>query len=302
MAEPTNSLVAFSDAAAQLVERIASSIIAVHGGGRWPSSGIHWRSGVIVTAEEVLERDEDIKVTLPGGHVVAASLAGRDASTDVAVLRFQPDGLAAAPTADAASLRAGHVVLAIGNHEGTPLASLGIVAIAGPAWHSLRGGTIDSLIRLDLALSPTAEGGAVVDVQGHVVGMAVLGPRRRALAIPTSTIDRVVDQLLAKGHVFRGYLGAGLQPVRLGRPSNGAQPSGSGRGILVASIDPDGPAARAGLLVGDIVTTWNAKPVDRVREVMRLLGSDNGSTVDLGLVRGGAPTTLKVVIGERPVA
>ncbi len=281
MAEPTNSLVAFSDAAAQLVERTASSIIAVHGGGRWPSSGIHWRSGVIVTAEEVLERDEDIKVTLPGGRVVAASLAGRDPSTDVAVLRFQPDGLPAGPTADAASLRPGHVVLAIGNHEGAPIASLGIVAIAGPAWHSLRGGAIDSLIRLDLALSSAAEGGAVIDVQGRVVGMAVLGPRRRALAIPTSTIDRVVDQLLAKGHVFRGYLGAGLQPVRLGRPSNDAQPSGTGRrGILLASIDPDGPAARAGLLVGDIVTTWNSKPVDRVREVMRLLGSDSiGNTV-----------------------
>src|SRR5207247_6604421 len=92
MAEPTNSLVAFSDAAAQLVERTASSIVAVHGGARWSSSGIHWRSGVIVTAEEVLERDEKIKVTLPGGRVVAASLAGRDASTDVAVLRFQPAG------------------------------------------------------------------------------------------------------------------------------------------------------------------------------------------------------------------
>jgi S1-C subfamily serine protease len=141
------------------------------------------------------------------------------------------------------------------------------VALARPAWHSLRGGTIDSLIRLDLALSAAAEGGAVVDVQGRVLGMAVLGPRRRALAIPASTIERVVDQLLAKGHVFRGYLGAGLQRARLGRSSNGAQPSGTGRGILVASIDPDGPAARAGLLVGDIVTTWNAKPVDRVREV-----------------------------------
>src|SRR5258707_8332813 len=102
MAEPINSLVAFSDAAAQLVERTASSVVAVHGGGRWPSKGIHWGSGVIVPAEESLERDEDIKVTLPGGRVVAASPAGRDSSTDVAVLAFQPGGLPAAPPPDAA--------------------------------------------------------------------------------------------------------------------------------------------------------------------------------------------------------
>ena len=184
MAEPTNPLVALSDHTAQLVERTASSIVAVHGGGRASSSGIHWRSGVIVTAEEVLERDEDIKITLPGGRLVEASLAGRDPCTDVAVLRFQPDGLPAAPTADAAPLRPGHVVLAIGNHEGAPVASLGIVAIVGGTWHSLRGGTIDNLIRVDLVLSPAAEGGALVDVQGRVVGMAVLGPRRRVLAIP----------------------------------------------------------------------------------------------------------------------
>ena len=303
MAESTNLLVAFSDQAAQLVERTASSIVAVHGGGRRSSSGIHWRSGVIVTAEEVLEQDEDIKITLPGGRVVEASLAGRDPSTDVAVLRFQPDGPPAASTADAASLRPGHVVLAVGNHEGAPVASLGIVATVGGPWHSLRGGTIDSRIRVDLVLSPATEGGALIDAQGRVVGMAVLGPRRRVLAIPTSTIDRVVDQLLAKGHVFRGYLGAGLQPLRRRGPSHDTQSAGNGRGILVVSIDPDGPAARAGLLVGDIVTTWNTKPIDRVRDVMHLLGTDSvGATVDLQLIRGGAPMALKVVLGERPVA
>jgi S1-C subfamily serine protease len=303
MTESSNPLIAFSDHAAALVERAAGSIVAVHGGGRRTSSGIHWRPGIIVTAEEVLERDEDIKVTLPGGRLVEATLAGRDPTTDVAVLRFQPDGLAAAQTAGAASLRAGHVVMAVGNHQGAAVAGLGIVAVVGGTWQSQRGGAIDSLIRLDMRLSPAAEGGALIDAQGRVVGMAVLGPRRRVLAIPTATVDRAVDQLLAKGHVFRGYLGAGLQPVRLGRPTGDAQPAGSGRGILVVSLDPEGPAARAGLMVGDIVTAWNATPVDRVREVMRLLDPDSvGRSVDLGVLRGGAATQLKVVIGERAVA
>jgi len=301
MVEPGSPLLAFSDDVAELVERAASSIVAVHGGGRWPSSGIHWRSGVIVTAEEVLERDENIKLTLPGGRVADASLAGRDPTTDVAVLRFQPDGLPVATSAEA-PLRAGQVVLAVGNHDGAPLAALGIVALAGGAWHSLRGGTIDSLIRLDLTLSPAAEGGALVDLQGRIIGMTVLGPRRRALSIPSLTVDRAVDQLLARGHVFRGYLGAGLQRVRQER-ANGSQSSGSRRGVLVVSIDPNGPSARAGILVGDIVTAWNGQPIERVREIMRLLGPESiGSTVDLGLIRGGAPTALRVIIGERPVA
>ena len=112
----------------------------------------------------------DIKVTLPGGRLVEASLAGRDPTTDVAVLRFQPDGQPIASIADG-SLRPGQIALAVGNYEGGPLAALGIIAVAGGAWHSVRGGTIDSLIRLDLALSPAAEGGALIDAQGRVIGM-----------------------------------------------------------------------------------------------------------------------------------
>jgi S1-C subfamily serine protease len=133
--------------------------------------------------------------------------------------------------------------------------------------------------------------------------MTVLGPRRRALSIPSSTVGRAVDQLLARGHVFRGYLGAGLQPIRQERASNRSPSSDSRRGVLVVSIDPNGPSARAGILVGDIVTAWNGKPIERVREIMRLLGPESiGSNVDLALIRGGAPTALRVVIGERPVA
>jgi S1-C subfamily serine protease len=294
MSEPENPLIAFSDHAARLVAASAGATVSVKAGGRARASGIHWRSGVIVTAEEILDADDDIKVRLPDGREVAATLAGRDPSTDVAVLRFQPDGLPVAPTADSGTLRAGHVVLAVGQHGGAPVASLGIVAHVGGAWHSMRGGTIEQLLRLGLRLAAGAEGGALVDVHGHVLGMVVSGPRGRVLAIPAATIDRAVDQLLAKGYVARGYLGAGLQPLRARH--------GQRDGVLVVGIDPEGPAARAGLLVGDIVTAWNAAPITRVREVIHRLGPDSvGQSVDLALSRGGAAAALKVVIGERPL-
>lgn len=287
-------LALYSDRLAALVDTAARSVVAVHGGGRRSTSAIHWRPGILVTAEEALEREDDIAVTLPDGRRVAATLAGRDPSTDVAVLRFPPDGVPVAQRGDAAALRPGHLVLAVGRHEGGAIASHGIAGFIGGAWQSQRGGTIDQLLRLDLNLSPAAEGGALVDTAGQVLGMTVLGPRRRALAIPASTIDRAVDQLLAKGHVARGYLGAALQRVRLG--------GDAGRGVLVIGVDADGPGARAGLLVGDVIVSWNGAPVTRVREVMRLLGTDSvGTQVQLGLVRAGNPQTLGVTIGERPL-
>jgi S1-C subfamily serine protease len=294
--EITNPLALLSERTAALVERAADSIVAVQGGRR-STSGIHWRAGVIVTAEEALERDDDIAVSLPDGRQVPATLAGRDPTTDVAVLRFQPDGLPVAALGDAALLRAGHWIVAVGRHRAGTIASQGIVSIAGTAWQSLQGGTIDRLIRLDLNLGLGAEGGAVIDAAGRTLGMAVMGPRRRVLTIPTSTIDRAVERLLAKGHVARAYLGASLEAVRLG-----GAPSEK-RGVLVVGLDPEGPAARAGLLVGDIVTQWNGASVSRVRDIWRALGSESiGTAVALTLLRGGKPETAQVTLGERPVS
>lgn len=290
MTDTPDFLSQFSDRLADLAESAGGGVVAVAAGGRWPVSGIHWRPGVIVTAEEALERDDGIEVMTADGKIHQATLAGRDPSTDIAVLRFQADGAGVATLGDAARVRAGNLVLAIGRHQRGAIAASGIVAVAGGAWHSRRGGTIDHLIRLDLRLAPSAEGGALVSTKGEVLGMTVTGPRRRALAIPCSTIDRVIDQLLAKGRVARGYLGAGLRPV--------AQPAG----VLAISLDPEGPAVKAGLLVGDIITGWNGKPVTRVRQIMHLLTPDSvGTQVELDLLRGGAPAKLSLTIGERPL-
>jgi S1-C subfamily serine protease len=290
--ETSSGIAALSDELAGLVVRGSESVVAVEGGGGWPSSGILWRPGVIVTAEEVLGGEEGFRISGAGFDAVPATLVGRDPSTDIAVLRAEPHGTPVAGTAGTAELRPGALVLAVGRHRQGPVASLGIVAVAGGAWHSMRGGTIDSLIRLDMRLARQAEGAAVFDARGRVVGMAVTGPRRRVLAIPAATIERTVEQILARGRVVRGYLGASLQPARVDQTR---------RGVLVAGLDPEGPAARAGLLVGDAIVTWNERPIMRVREVMHLLGPESvGSTVALGLVRGGAAAHQDVVIGERP--
>jgi S1-C subfamily serine protease len=288
---PDTALLALSNNLADLVEATAQSVVTVQGARRWPLSGLHWRAGVIVTAEEGLEHDENLTILLPDGRQTSASLVGRDPTTDIAALRFQPDGLTAIEAGDASSLRAGNLVLAVGRNEAGPVASFGVAALAGGAWQSRRGGAIDRLIRLDLRLSPSAEGGAMVDASGRVLGMVVPGPHRRVLGIPASTIDRVVDQLLAKGHIARGYLGAGLRPAR----------HGDERGVLIVGIDPAGPAAKAGLLVGDIIMQWNGQSVARVREVMRLLSPESvASTVTLGLLRGGEKAEKTITIGERP--
>ncbi len=284
-------LIAFSNAIADLVAHVAPSVVALDSGGRYPVSGLHWRPGLIVTSDEALINDENITVLRPDGQRVAAALVGRDPSTDVALLRFEPDGMPAVEQGDAGALRAGNLILGIGRNQRGVLTGLGVAALAGDVWHSRRGGRIDRFIRLDLSLSPSAEGGAMVDAGGEVLGMIVRGPRRLVLGIPASTIDRVVDQLLAKGHIGRGYLGAGLQPAR----------HGSDAGLLVVSIDPEGPASRNGLLVGDIVLQWNDQKVTRVREVMVLLGPESiGQAAKLAILRAGQHSDVTITIGERP--
>jgi S1-C subfamily serine protease len=135
------------------------------------------------------------------------------------------------------------------------------------------------------------------------MGIVVPGPRRRVLAIPASTVDRIVDQLLAKGRIPRAYVGLGMQRVRL--DANVAQSLSQPRrtGVIVMSVDADGPAARAGVMLGDVLTAWEGAPVTDVRDVMERLGPESvGSTVELGLIRAGVPTRASVTIDERPAA
>jgi S1-C subfamily serine protease len=300
--EGSSPLLALSHALANAVERTGRFVVAVNARTRIAASGVHWRDGVVVTAEHALKRDEEIAVALPDGSTQGATLVGRDPSTDLAVLRIAP-GLATPELGGTEHLKIGNVVLAVARSAEIGIgASFGVISsLAGP-WRTWRGGQIEQLVRLDLSLYPGFSGSAVVDTEGRLLGIATAGlSRTGGIALPATTVDRVVDQLLTRGRIARGFLGVGMQPVRL--PAALVQSLGlcSEGGVIVVSLEPDGPAAKAGMLIGDILVALDSQPVADTEEVLAFLGPERvGNAVKASLVRGGARSELVVTVGERP--
>ncbi len=282
----------FSASLARLVEGVSKSVVEIRSGGRAVASGFVWRPELVVTADEALG-DHDTATVALDGHTFDASLVGRDPSTDVALLRAGGLGAPALPQAADLTPKTGEIVLAAARHEANVSARLGIVSMTGGPWLSMRGGQIDSLIRLDLTLERWGEGSPVIDSEGRAFGMAVRGRRRSVLAIPAATIERAAARILEKGSVKPGYIGLGLHPVRL----HGSH----GSGLIVLGVAPGSPGETAGVLQGDIVTAWNGEAVAGTRDLLRRLGPDSaGQTVELSLLRGGQASTVKCAIGTRP--
>ena len=283
-------LLALSTELAGLIRDVAPSLVSIQS-GRAQSSGFSWRPGLIVAAENALADDGDNSIVAHDGVSSPADIVGRDPSTDVALLRVERTDLPHAPPA-AAAPAAGALAVVAGAREGATSAALGVVSFVGPGWRSLRGGVIDARIELDAALAPSSEGGLALDASGQALGVTVFGPRRRTLVIPMTTIDRVADVLATKGRIARGYLGLGLQPVKL---------DAGGTGAMATSVDAKGPGAAAGVRQGDIIVAWNGEPIRGVHQLVRALGPDSvGASVRLTLRRAGEPIEATLTIGERP--
>jgi serine protease DegQ len=301
--ETASSLLNLSNGLADAVERASGAVVAVNARQRIPSSGIVWREGVIVTAAHSVKREEEISVTLPDGRSVAAAVAGRDSGTDLAVLKVEGVGPPTAETANASSLKVGHLVLALGRagERGSLCASLGVIsALSGP-WRTWRGGEIDRFVRLDLALYPGFSGGPLVDVQGRVLGINTSGLSRSAgIAVPASTVNRVADELLKKGRIARGYLGLGMHPVSLPDMLRNKLNLHGKSGVIILSVEAGGPADRAGLLIGDVLVAFDGQDISDTEDVQAVLGPERvGKEVKATLIRGGAPVELNITVGER---
>ncbi|NMG22356.1 S1C family serine protease [Brasilonema bromeliae] len=297
-----NALVALSNNIADIVEQVGGAVVAVNAGQRFSPSGIHWRNGIIITSDESLRRYDEVTVTLSNGSTVPVTLIGRDPTTDIAVFKVENAQIPVGKIGDAKTLKVGHLVLGLGrSSEGDIRAAIGAVSVVSGAWRSMIGGNIDQFIRPDITLYPGFAGGPLVDAAGLVVGMNTSGRRGTALTIPASTVNRVIDELLAKGHIARGYLGLGMQPVRLPNNLRTALNLTSVGGVIVVNVEPNAPADKAGVLIGDVLITFDGTPVDDTGDVLAFLNSGDrvGKTIKVQVIRAGALVELAIAIGER---
>src|SRR5512145_751869 len=252
----TNALSDFSNGLASAVEKGGAATILVDARKRYPASGIAYAEDLVLTADHVVTREDDIKVLLPDGRSLAATIAGRDPGSDLALLRLAEKALTPAKTSDV--VKVGQLVLALGrpNEEGMQ-ASWGIVtSISGPA-RTFRGGMLDEFIRSETTPYPGFSGGPLINTEGEVLGLNTSGlTRGSSLTIPVKVAWRVADALEKHGSVKRGYLGVRTQPVEIPEAARQAlkrEQDEQAHGLLVLWLEEDGPAAKGGLFVGDIL-------------------------------------------------
>ena len=302
MTSTLSSLATVSNELANAVEQASASVVTVDARRRHPATGFVWsEDGLIVTANHVVERDEEIEVGLPDGRRIAVTLVGRDPGSDIALLRAEASGLT--PLAHTpAEPRVGHLSLAIGRPGPSgPMASLGVISAVGGPMHFRGGSSLERYIRADVAMLPGFSGGPLVDAAGDLIGLnsSTLGNAGQ-LTVPVSVIGNSVTTLLQHGRVRRGYLGIGAQSVHLPETLINELGTRQHHGLLVVSVEGGGPAEAAGVLLGDILVAVDGQVVGHVEQLQDLLSGDRvGKSVSVRIVRGGEPRDFTVTVGER---
>jgi serine protease DegQ len=295
----SNVLLDLSNAMAAATEKAGKSTVLVNARRRMPASGIAFAADLILTADHVVQRDEDITVILADGSEVAAKIAGRDPGSDLALLRLEK--ASATPAEKAPEAKVGQIVLALGrpSPEGIE-ASLGTIsAISGPARTSR--GLLDRYYRTDTTPYPGFSGGPLVDAEGRVVGLNTSGfGRGAAITIPAEIAWKVADELAKHGSIKRGYLGIRSQPVELTAAAQKALKREQATGLLIVGLEDDSPAEKGGLLVGDTLVGLGSRPVSDPDELFASLSGDvAGKSTPIEILRGGEPQTIQVTVGER---
>jgi S1-C subfamily serine protease len=286
---------------AEAVAKAGAATVLVNARRRFPASGIAYAANMILTADHVVERDDDITVVLPDGSELKASVAGRDPGSDLAVLRLERDAASAAEPAPQ-DPRVGQLALSLGRptEEGIQ-ASLGIVSAIGGPVRTGRGGLLDRYLRTDATPYPGFSGGPLVDAAGRVIGVNTSGLARGAsLAIPVGLAWQIAETLAKHGRVRRGFLGVRSQPVTIPAAQQRALGREQSSGLLLVGVEDNSPAEAGGMLVGDIIVAIAGQPVTDADQLLAsLVGDVVGKPVQVQVLRGGQATTIQVTIGER---
>lgn len=292
-----NPLISLSEALAERARLARPLVAGVAVQGHRLRSGMLWRKDVVVASEQAFPDVGEATVTLADGRSLPARVAGRDPGTNV--IAFRVEGTPDPMPSPAVEPHPGALALGLGVDDAGLSIRLGVIHSVGPSWNSRAGGRIDRRITLDMAVSAREEGGPVLDAAGGVLGMSTLGPRGRVLVIPSSTVDGVIEPLLSKGRVERGWLGVALQPVLV--PEGLQSAAGGSRGLMIMRISEGGPAAQANLHLGDILVAIGGQSVTSPTMVAQRLGPDSvGQQIELRLIRIGNLVSLPATVGARP--
>lgn len=299
MTSSESMLNAFSNQLADAVEKVGPALVQVNGRQRQAASGVVFAQNLVLTADHVLEREDDLTIETHDGRTLPAQFVGRDPATDLAVLRVADLNLEPATVASAPA-RVGQMLLLVGRPSaGGAMASIGIVsAIAGPV-RSRRGTMLERYIQTDATPYPGFSGGPLIDAQGAVIGITTTGLASGvAIGIPAEIAMRVADTLSNQGHVKRGFLGVSSQPVPI--PASQRAGRSQERGLLVVMVEDNSPAQHAGLLVGDILVGFDGQAITDTDELQTLLtGERVGRPVTADVIRGGALVTAQITVGQR---
>lgn len=296
-----NALTDFSNGLAAAVEKGGAGTLLVDARRRYPASGIACAADLVLTADHVVTRDENLSVMTADGKSFPVTIAGRDPGSDLALLRLAEKALAPAIVAEAAP-KVGQLVLALGRPSNAGVqASWGIItAIGGPA-RTGRGGLLDEYIQTETTSYPGFSGGPLVNTEGEVLGLNTSGlTHGAALTIPVKFAWRIADALDKHGTVRRGYLGVRTQPVEIPESARKALKREQDRGLLILWLEEKGPAEQDGLLVGDIIVAVGGQAVGDPDDLFAALNSEVvGKSIAVEVLRGGKPETVKVTVGER---
>ncbi|HLZ61557.1 MAG TPA: trypsin-like peptidase domain-containing protein [Ktedonosporobacter sp.] len=297
--ETPNLLRVLSNQMADAVERVSTALVLVNGRQRQPGSGVVYAQDLILTADHVLDREDDLTIQTHDKRTLPAQFVGRDLATDLALLRVPDLGLTAATSASEQA-RVGQLVIAVGrtSNEG-PMASSGVVSTIGGPLRTGRGAVLERYIRTDAIPYPGFSGGPLVDTQGDVVGILTTGlVNGVALAIPIQIAKSIADTLARQGYIKRGYLGISSQWVQL--PASQRAGLTQEQGLLIVKVDEDSPAQHGGLMVGDILVTLDGHPIHDSEDLqIHLTGDRVGTATPIQIIRGNALQTLQITIGQR---